>query len=344
MQTDLRSRFIAACRGGPTDATPVWFMRQAGRSLPEYRALRDRYPILELCRTPELAAEVTMQPVRRLGVDAAILFSDIVVPLQAMGIELDIVPRRGPVIENPIRSRSDVARLGPLDVEGDLGFVLETIRGLVAELEVPLIGFAGAPFTLASYLVEGGPSKTHAATKALMYSDPETWDELMAALAAATVAYLRAQVAAGAAAIQLFDSWVGFLTPSDYERYVAPAVTRVFGELAHSGVPTIYFGVGTGELLDLMAATGPDVMGIDWRVPLGRARGRLGRAMTVQGNLDPAVCLAPFELLAVRAEAVLRDGGGRAHIFNLGHGVLPKTDPDNLARLVDFVHSWRRGD
>ncbi|HEX2196598.1 MAG TPA: uroporphyrinogen decarboxylase [Actinomycetota bacterium] len=337
----MRDLFLRACRGEATETVPVWFMRQAGRSLPEYRAVRERHSILDVCRTPELAVEVTLQPVRRLGVDAAILFSDIVVPLQAMGIDLEISPGVGPVIAEPVRTAAGVDRLRPLDPEEGVPFVMEAVAALVAELDVPLIGFAGAPFTLASYLVEGGPSRDHARTKALMASDPATWDKLMDRLAESILAYLRAQVGAGAAAVQLFDSWAGSLTPSDYRAHVAPAVTRILEGLADTGVPRIHFGVGTGELLELMSGTGTDVMGIDWRVLLGRARARLGDGVVLQGNLDPALCLAPIDVVKEKAREVLEETGGRRHVFNLGHGVLPATDPDTLARLVDFVHEWR---
>jgi uroporphyrinogen decarboxylase len=327
-----------------TDRVPVWFMRQAGRSLPEYRSIRERYSILAMCRNPEVAAEVTLQPVRRLGVDAAILFSDIVVPLQGMGVELEIEPGVGPVIEDPIRGPSDLDRLHPLEPEQDVPFVMETIAHLVGELDVPLIGFGGAPFTLASYLVEGGPSRTHERTKALMYSDPGSWDKLMDILSESVLTYLRAQVAAGASALQLFDSWVGHLTPADYERSVLPAVERIFDGLADTGVPRIHFGVGTGELLSLMNRAGADVMGIDWRVPLNAARSRLGDRVALQGNLDPAACLAPLAVLKQKAAEVLQQGGGRGHIFNLGHGVLPETDPGRLERLVEMVHDWSPDD
>jgi uroporphyrinogen decarboxylase len=332
-------RFLAACRGEEVDATPVWFMRQAGRSLPEYRALRERHSMLELCRTPELAVEVTLQPVRRLGVDAAILFSDIVIPLQAMGVPLEIQEGVGPVIEKPVRSEADVARLSAMVPEQDVSFVLDTVRALKQELDVPLIGFGGAPFTLASYLVEGGPSKDHARTKQLMYSAPETWTRLMEALADSTRAYLRAQVDAGADAVMMFDSWAGVLAPDDYARYALPAVKRVLTDIAGTGAVSIYFGVTTGELLEAMAEAGPDVVGVDWRVPLDRARRRVG-AKPVQGNLDPAACLAPWEVVRDKALDVLRRGGGRGHIFNLGHGVLPATDPELLTRVVDYVHAW----
>jgi uroporphyrinogen decarboxylase len=333
-------RFLDMCRTGASDGIPVWFMRQAGRSLPEYRALRERHDILEICRTPELAVEVTLQPVQRLGVDAAILFSDIVVPLQAMGIDVEIRPGVGPVIDQPIRSVGDIDRLHPLEPEDGVPFVLEAVRELRRRLDVPLIGFGGAPFTLATYLIEGGPSKTHATTKALMYSDPAAWHKLMDRLAESIVAYLRAQVAAGAQAIQLFDSWVGHLSAADYESYVAPSVARIFAGLDDLHIPRIHFGVNTGELLELMAGTGAEVMGVDWRVPLDAARARLANDLVLQGNLDPAVCLAPWEVVEERAADVLRRGGGAKHIFNLGHGVLPETNPDTLARLVEFVHGW----
>lgn len=316
-------------------------MRQAGRSLPEYRALRERHSILEMCFTPELAARATIQPVTRLGVDAAILFSDIVVPLTAMGIDLDIKPGVGPVIDDPVRSVADVDRITPLEPELGVPYVLESIRMLVSELEVPLIGFGGAPFTLASYLIEGGPSKNFARTKALMLSEPATWNKLMDRLSESILAYLRAQVAAGAQAVQLFDSWAGALAPAEYLTYVAPAVERIFAGLEDLAVPRIHFGVGTGELLHLMASVGADVVGVDWRVPLGVARERVGDGYALQGNLDPAICLAPWHVIEEHATEVLRQGGGRGHIFNLGHGVLPETDPDKLARLVDFVHSYK---
>jgi uroporphyrinogen decarboxylase len=262
------------------------------------------------------------------------------VPLQAMGVALDIAPGVGPVIESPIRNAADAGRLQPLEPAEGLPFVLEAISALAAELDVPLIGFAGAPFTLASYLVEGGPSRDHARTKALMLGDPGTWQKLMDRLAEAILAYLRAQVAAGAAAVQLFDSWAGALAPADYAAHVAPSVARILEGLDDLGVPRIHFGVGTGELLELMAGTGTDVMGVDWRVPLGRARERLGEERVLQGNLDPALCLAPFDVVRDKARAVLGETGGRRHVFNLGHGVLPSTDPDTLARLVEVVHEW----
>jgi uroporphyrinogen decarboxylase len=336
----VKDLFLRACRGEPTEQVPVWFMRQAGRSLPEYRALREKHSILEMCRTPELAAEVTLQPVRRLGVDAAIFFSDIVVPLQGMGVDLEIEPGRGPVIAEPIRRAEDVDRLRALDPMADVGFVFEAIEILVGELDIPLIGFAGAPFTLASYLIEGGPSRDHARTKAMMFSEPELWDRLMQRLTDAITGYLRAQVAAGASAIQLFDSWVGALSPADYERSVSPWVTSIFKGLDDLDVPRIHFGVVTGELLELMHDTSCDVMGIDWRVPMDRARNRLGPDVVLQGNLDPTSLLAPWEVVAERATDVLGKTSGQKHIFNLGHGVLPQTDPSNIERLVEHVHAF----
>jgi len=337
----MNDRFLRACRGEEVDAVPVWFMRQAGRSLPEYRALKKEHSILDLCRQPDLATEVTLQPVRRLGVDAAILFSDIVVPLQGMGIGLDIKAGVGPVIESPVRTQADVDSIRALEPETDVDFVLDAIKLLRKELEVPLIGFAGAPFTLASYLIEGGPSKNHARTKAMMFGDPALWSALMAVLSDSLVRYLRAQIEAGAQAVQLFDSWVGQLAPNTYETHVGPWVRSIFDGIRDLGVPAISFGIGTGELLNLMSRSGCDVIGVDWRVPLDAARPRVPEGMTVQGNLDPAVCLSPWEALEREATDVLRRGGGGSHIFNLGHGVLPETDPEVLARLVELVHAWK---
>jgi uroporphyrinogen decarboxylase len=335
------SRFLRACRRQPVDATPVWFMRQAGRSLPEYRAVRERASMFEIMRSPELTAEVTLQPVRRLGVDAAILFSDIVAPLMAIGVDVDIEPGVGPVFAQPVRDEDDLAQLRPLEPEADMPWMVAAVRGLVAELAVPLIGFAGAPFTVASYLVEGGPSREYGRTKALMLGRPDLWRALLDRLADMAVASLRAQVEAGATAVQVFDSWAGALDPPTYEAHVLPATARIFAGIEDLGVPRIHFGVGTGELLPLMAAAGADVVGVDWRFPLDRAWERVGRDHALQGNLDPAVCLAPWEAVEREAQAVLRRaGGGPGHVFNLGHGVLPETDPDVLARLVDLVHSY----
>jgi uroporphyrinogen decarboxylase len=337
----MPSEFLKACRSERVDHVPVWFMRQAGRSLPEYRSLREKFGILELTRAPELTAEVTLQPVHRLEVDAAILFSDIVVPLQSIGIELEIRPQVGPVIATPLADASDIDRLRPLEPEADVPFVIEAVKMLVAELgPIPLIGFAGAPFTLASYLIEGGPSQSHLKTKTLMYSEPELWQKLMDRLADIVLAFLKAQIEAGAGAVQLFDSWVGHIGASDYRNHVMPSVQRIFSGLEDSGVPRIHFGIMTSHLLELMKGTGADVMGIDWRTPLDEARDRLGPGVPLQGNLDPAVCLAPWDVVEERAVDVLQRGEGTGHIFNLGHGVLPDTNPDVLKRLVDLVHSW----
>jgi uroporphyrinogen decarboxylase len=315
-------------------------MRQAGRSLPEYRALRANHSILSICREPQLAAEVTLQPVRRLGVDAAILFSDIVLPLQEMGVELEIRPGVGPVIADPIRSAADVDRLKPLEAETGVPYVLETIRLLRKELNIPLIGFGGAPFTLASYLVEGGPSRDYARTKALMYSAPDVWARLMDRLTPSVLAYLRAQVGAGAQALQLFDSWVGVVGPRDYDNRVKPWVAHIIAGLDDLEVPRILFGVNTGELLASMAGTGVEVIGVDWRTPLNLAREKVGDTVVLQGNLDPVACLAPWSVVRERSSEVLAAGGGNKHIFNLGHGVHPGTDPGILAQIVDFVHGW----
>jgi uroporphyrinogen decarboxylase len=333
------SPFLDACRRKPTPYVPVWFMRQAGRALPEYRAIREGVAMLDACRRPDLIVEITMQPVRRYGVDAAILFSDIVVPLAAVGVDLDIVPGVGPVIAEPVRALADVERLGALAPD-DVAFVAEAVRSLRGELgDTPLIGFAGAPFTLASYLVEGGPSRNHERTKALMYSGDPLWPALLDRLADIALAFLRVQVDAGAQAVQLFDSWAGALAAADYERHVLPASAKVLDGLAGSGVPRIHFGVGTGELLGLMGRAGADVVGVDWRVPLDVAVERIGPGRAVQGNLDPAATLAPWPVVAERVREVLRQGRAAAgHVFNLGHGVLPATDPDVLARIVDLVH------
>ena len=335
--------FLAACRGESVPYTPVWFMRQAGRSLPEYRRARGDANLLDSLRVPELAAEITLQPVRRYGVDAAILFSDIIVPVAAVGFGIELRAGLGPVVDVPFRSASDLDRIRQLEPEADMPYVLETIRILRKELAVPLIGFAGAPFTVASYLIEGGASRDHARTKALMYGDPSLWAALLDRLADMTLASLRAQVGAGAQAVQLFDSWVGTLDPDAYRRFVLPASAKVLSGLADLGVPRIHFGVSTGELLGLMTEAGADVIGVDWRVPLGQARGRVGAAVPLQGNLDPTVVLAGWDATRPRAERILSAGGGRAHIFNLGHGVLPETDPDVLARLVELCHTWDPG-
>jgi uroporphyrinogen decarboxylase len=342
--TPMPSPFLDACRCRPADRTPVWFMRQAGRSLPEYRRIRGTGSILDSIREPERAAEITLQPVRRYGVDAAILYSDIVVPVAAVGFGVEVARNIGPVVEHPFRDDADLDRLRPLDPETDCPYVAETVRRAVAGLaelgDVPVIGFAGAPFTVASYLIEGGPSRTLATTKALMLGRPDLWTRLLDRLADMALASLRAQVAAGAAAFQLFDSWVGTLSPDLYERFVLPASTKVFAGLADLDVPGIHFGVTTGELLPLLAKAGAAVVGLDWRVPLDEARQRLGPDVAVQGNLDPAACLAPWPVVEERARDVLRRNAGQpGHIFNLGHGVLPDTDPSVLQRIVELVHA-----
>ncbi|MGV9877881.1 uroporphyrinogen decarboxylase [Streptomyces sp. NPDC003006] len=334
------SAFMKACRREAVPHTPVWFMRQAGRSLPEYRKVREGTAMLESCMRPDLVTEITLQPVRRHNVDAAIYFSDIVVPLKAIGVDLDIKPGIGPVVENPIRSRADLAQLRDLTPE-DVHYVTEAIGMLTGELgSTPLIGFAGAPFTLASYLVEGGPSRNHEHTKALMYGDPRLWADLLDRLAEITAAFLKVQIEAGASAVQLFDSWVGALSPADYRRSVMPASTKVFDAVASYGVPRIHFGVGTGELLGLMGEAGADVVGADWRVPLDEAARRVGPGKAIQGNLDPAVLFSTREAVEAKTDEVLAAASGlEGHIFNLGHGVLPTTDPEALTRLVEYVHT-----
>jgi len=331
--------FVRACRGEPVPYTPVWFMRQAGRSLPEYKAARAGIPMLDSCRRPELVAELTMQPVRRHGVDAAILFSDIVVPLAAAGVGVEIVAGVGPVVAAPVRDAAAVASIRELTA-ADLHYVTEAVRLLVKELAgTPLIGFAGAPFTLASYLVEGGPSRHHEHTKALMYGEPRLWHELCARLAQITLEFLRVQVAAGVSVVQLFDSWVGALSDVDYRRYVLPHSATVLRGLAETGVPRIHFGVGTGVLLPAMAQAGADVVGVDWRTPLDEAASVLPDGVAVQGNLDPAVLFAPWEVIQAQVRRILTEGrSAHGHVFNLGHGVLPETDPGVLTRVVDLVH------
>jgi len=333
------SLFLRACRREPVPATPVWFMRQAGRSLPEYRAVRDRYSMLAACTTADVIAELTLQPLRRLPVDAAILFSDIVVPLRAVGLDIDIKPGVGPVTAQPFRGEADLARLRDLE-PGDVPYITEAVAALVKELgATPLIGFAGAPFTLASYLIEGGPSKNHERTRALMYGNPAMWHALLGRLADITIAFLRVQAEAGAAAVQLFDSWVGVLSPGDYAAAVLPHSRRIFDAMAGLGAPRIHFGVGTGELLRLMGEAGADVVGVDWRVSLDEAARRVDAGKALQGNLDPALLLAPWPVLEPRVLQVLERGRvAEGHVFNLGHGVLPQTDPDVLARVTELVH------
>lgn len=314
-------------------------MRQAGRFLPEYRELRGDRDVLAMCREPELAAEIAMLPLRRLDVDAAILFSDIMVPVAAIGFDVRIVRNEGPTLASPVRSEADLARFRPLEAEQDVPFTVETIRILLEQLTVPLIGFAGAPFTLASYLIEGAPSRDHARTKSLMQGEPLVWARLMERLTEnVIVPYLHAQIGAGVHAVQLFDSWVGALDANSYRSHVLPYSRRIFEEIAGK-VPTVHFGVGTAHLLELMADAGADVVGVDWRLPIDEAWGRIGAERGIQGNLDPAVCLAPWEVVAEQARDILDRVHGRSgHVFNLGHGVLPDTPPETLERLVDLVH------
>jgi uroporphyrinogen decarboxylase len=333
------SPFLRACRRQPVPYTPVWYMRQAGRSLPEYRAARAGMPMLAACTNAEMITELTLQPLRRFSADAAILFSDIVVPLRAVGVGIDIKPGVGPVLDEPFARETDLGRLRDLD-PGDMPYLTQAVTTLVAELgEVPLIGFAGGPFTLASYLVEGGPSKNHDRTRALMYGNPPLWHALLGRLASITIAFLRVQAAAGVSAVQLFDSWAGALAHEDYRQSVLPHSRRIFDALAGTGVPRIHFGVGTGELLGLLGEAGADVVGVDWRVGLDEAARRVEAGKALQGNLDPAVLLAPWPVIEARARDVLARGRvAEGHVFNLGHGVLPETDPSVLARLTDLVH------
>jgi uroporphyrinogen decarboxylase len=330
---------LVAARGGRPSRLPVWFMRQAGRSLPEYHRVRAGIDMLVACATPDLVCEITLQPVRRHGVDAAVLYSDIVVPLRAAGIGVEIVGGVGPVVAEPVRTEQDVRRLPVLSADA-VEPVARAVRLLVGELgATPLIGFAGAPFTLASYLVEGGPSRNHERTKALMYSRPDIWHDLLGRLAELTLTFLRVQVEAGVDAVQLFDSWAGALSLRDYRTYVAPHSAAVLAGLAGAGVPRIHFGVGTGELLGALGEAGADVVGVDWRVPLSEAARRVGPGIALQGNLDPAVLFAGWDAVAGQVREVVEEGRAAAgHIVNLGHGVLPDTDPDMLTRVVELVH------
>jgi uroporphyrinogen decarboxylase len=340
---DAAGVFVRAARREPTQYTPVWFMRQAGRILPEYRALRERWSLMEICQQPELCAEVTLQPLRRMPLDAAVLFADIMLPLVGIGVELDLVDDVGPVIRRPIRDASGLVALRPIEPQEDVPFVLETIALVKGEIAPArgVIGFAGGPFTLASYLIEGRPTRDFAQTKALMYGAPDVWHELLDRLASIMSAYLLAQIRAGVDAVQLFDSWVGALAPDDYVRYVQPYSRRIFAELrtAAASVPTIHFGTNTATLLGDMKGDGATIIGVDWRIPLDRAWDRIGPELGIQGNLDPAVLLGPVELMEQKAADVLWRAARRTgHLFNLGHGLLPTTPLDNAMRLVDFVH------
>jgi uroporphyrinogen decarboxylase len=338
----VNERFLKACRREPVDATPVWFMRQAGRYMAEYRALRQRYSMLELCGTPDLAVEVTLQPIRKIDVDAAILFSDLLLPLAPMGIPFDFVKGEGPRIEHPVRSAGDIARLRLFDPREELAHVLEAIRLVRGELagKVPLIGFAGAPFTLASYAIEGGHSNHFALTKSVMYGNPDGWHTLCDTFATVVADFLRAQVEAGVQAVQVFDSWVGALGASDYREFVLPHTRKIFAALDGLGVPTIHFGTGTATLLAEMREAGGDVIGADWRIPLDEAWERIGYDRGIQGNLDPTLLLGPLErVLAGAADVLDRAGGRPGHIFNLGHGILPSTPLEHVQALARYVHT-----
>jgi uroporphyrinogen decarboxylase len=333
-------RFLRALRRQAVDRTPVWFMRQAGRYLPEFANVRGAGDILEVCRDPARVTELTLQPLRRMPVDAAILFSDIMVPLASIGVPIRVEPGQGPMIDRPIRRSQDLERLRRLEPETDEPHVLEAIRLLRKELEVPLIGFAGAPFTLASYLIEGGPSRSFSRTRALLMGEPALWDQLMRRLTEIALTHLRAQANAGAQVLQIFDSWVGTLSLPEYRRAVQPHMSRLFEGLTELEAPTIHFGVGTGDLLGSMADAGGDAVGVDWRTPLDIAWERIGPGRAIQGNLDPAALLAPWEVVEARASEVLEAAAGRnGHVFNLGHGVLPETPVENVQRLVELVHS-----
>jgi len=334
------SRFRAAIAHEQPDRTPVWFMRQAGRCLADYRKLRERYPILTLAKTPELCTEVTVMPVEAFGVDAAVLFADIMLPLEPMGVSLEIQPDVGPIIHSPIRSRADVDRLRTIDPDAEVGFVMEAIRAVRERLDgrQAVIGFSGSPFTLACYLIEGRPSRDYAIAKAFMFGEPDAWHALMEKLSTVVIAYLNAQIVAGAHVVQLFDSWVGALSAADYVTYVQPHVTRIFAEV--HGAPTIHFGTSTAALLEPMAAAGGDLIGVDHRQPLDEAWTRIGFDRGIQGNLDPTRILAGWDATVDGTRDVLRRAANRpGHVFNLGHGVLPETDPDLLRRLVDLVHA-----
>jgi uroporphyrinogen decarboxylase len=333
---------LRACRREAVDVTPVWFMRQAGRYMAEYRAIRKNHTLLEICRQPELATEVTLQPVKALGVDAAILFADILLPLEPMGAPFEFAAGEGPVIHEPVRTRAQVDKLRVFEIEEGLPHVLQAVRLLRRELDgkTPLIGFSGAPFTIGSYLIEGGKSRHFELTKRMLYGEPETWHALASKLSEVIKRYLLAQIQAGAHAVQLFDSWVGELSPTDYREFVLPHVKNILSEVQQAGVPVLHFGTGTSTLLEVMREAGGHVIGIDWRTPLDDARRRLGDGVALQGNLDPLALQAPRDFLTRRVEEVLtRAGKGPGHVFNLGHGILPETSPDQVKFVVDLVHA-----
>ncbi|MGG6314340.1 uroporphyrinogen decarboxylase [Paenibacillus macerans] len=338
-------RLIRALRRQEVDRLPVWYMRQAGRYDPDYRKIKEKYSLLEICRQPELAAEVTMMPVRKLGVDAAILYSDIMNPVASLGVDFDIVKNIGPVIEQPIRTAADIERLKPIDVHKDLSHILETISILDKELDVPLITFAGAPFTIASYLIEGRPSKSYIRTKSMMYGEPELWFKLMDKLGDMVITYLRAHVQSGGKAFQLFDSWVGALAPKDFVKYVLPTITRIFAELRDLDVPKIYFpGVSSGELLPTLTGIAADCIGLDWRVSISEGRRRTGGKFAVQGNLDPYLLTAPMDVIKQQAKDIIDEGISEAgFVFNLGHGLYPEASIDKLRELTEFIHEYSAG-
>lgn len=334
-------RLLKACNIERADCTPVWFMRQAGRYMKAYREIREKYGLMSMFKTPEIAARITLQPVNAFAVDAAIIFSDILIPLPGMGIDLEFAP--GPVIRNPLRNAADIAKLRVADPDVDLDFVLKSLESVRAEIDgkVPLIGFAGAPFTLASYMIEGGSSSAYLLTKEVMYTQPEAWKSLMAKLVETILAFLKAQIKAGAQLVQLFDSWVGCLSPSDYRCYVLPYTQTIFRELKSAGIPSIHFGTGTAGLLAVMAEAGGDVIGADWRVSIGNAWRSVGAGAGIQGNLDPVLLMAPWPVLRERAKEILDEIGGKpGHIFNLGHGILQTTPEDSIKALAEFVHEY----
>jgi uroporphyrinogen decarboxylase len=340
---EITSRFLRAANRLPVDATPVWFMRQAGRYMPEYRAIREKYSLLEICYLPELAAEVTLQPVRALGVDAAILFADILLPAIPLGVGLEFAKGEGPILKNPVRTLADVHNLKPVDPETDLGYVMAALKILRGELkDTPLIGFCGAPFTVASYIVEGGASREFLKTKTMMYSDPQTWHALMDKLSTVLTDYLLAQIRAGAQAVQVFDSWVGALGPADYVEFVQPYSCRILQAAQKTGVPVIHFGTGATTLLPAMKAAGGTVLGLDWRLPLDDGWDLLGPNVAIQGNLDPTILFAPLPEIKKRVDDILQRAAGRpGHIFNLGHGILQNTPVDTVKAVVDMVHEYQ---
>lgn len=338
--TQFNDTFLKACRKEETAHVPVWYMRQAGRYQPEYRKIRESYSLFEITHHPEVCAEVTRLPVEQLGVDTAILFADIMTPLKPIGVDVDIKSGVGPVIDNPIRSKADVGKLGELDPEKDVPYIIETVHLLKTQLSVPLIGFSGAPFTLASYMIEGGPSKDYHLTKGFMYADPDAWHALMTKLGALTTRYLKEQIKAGASAVQIFDSWVGALNRADYNTYIAPVMRNIFEELKQTGVPVIYFGVGAGHLLQEWNKLDVNVLGLDWRTSIQSAREQ-GVNKVIQGNLDPSLLLAPWETIEEKAKEILDQGIREpGFIFNLGHGVFPQVKAEKLKRLTDFIHDY----